>query len=124
MNKSFIISEIGINHNGSLDIAKEMILKSKECGADAVKFQKRSINKVYSEEQLKKHRISPWGTTERKQKEGLEFGQEEYSKINDYCKKLNIEWFASAWDVESLNFLDQFDFKYQFKSIIYFIGIF
>ena len=112
MDKSFIISEIGINHNGSLDIAKKMILKSKECGADAVKFQKRSINKVYSEKQLKKHRASPWGTTEREQKEGLEFGQKDYGVINDYCKKLNIEWFASAWDLDSLKFLDQFNLKY------------
>ena len=112
MTKTFVISEIGINHNGSLDIAKEMILKSKECGADAVKFQKRTINLVYSDEQLKKNRVSPWGTTEREQKEGLEFGQKEYSEINDYCKKLNIEWFASAWDLESLKFLDQFNLKY------------
>ena len=109
MTKTFIISEIGINHNGSLDIAKEMILKSKECGADAVKFQKRTINLVYSDEQLKKNRVSPWGTTEKEQKEGLEFGQKEYSEINDYCKKLNLEWFASAWDLESLKFLDQFN---------------
>ena len=82
MSKTFIISEIGINHNGSLDIAKEMILKSKECGADAVKFQKRTINLVYSEEQLKKIRKSPWGTTEKEQKEGLEFKDvEEEPKI-------------------------------------------
>jgi len=112
MKKTYIISEIGINHNGSLDIAKEMIAQSKKCGADAVKFQKRTIDLVYSEEQLKKLRTSPWGTTEREQKEGLEFSKDEYIEIDKYCKKLNIDWFASAWDLESLKFLDYFDFDY------------
>jgi len=112
MKKTYIISEIGINHNGSLDIAKEMILKSKNFGADAVKFQKRTIDIVYSEEQLKKPRISPWGETEREQKEGLEFDKNEYIEIDNYCKKLNIDWFASAWDMESLKFLDHFKLKY------------
>ena len=112
MKKTFIISEIGINHNGSLDIAKDMILASKKSGADAVKFQKRTIDLVYSEEQLKKVRPSPWGTTEREQKQGLEFGKDEYIEINKYCKKLNIHWFASAWDLESLKFLDYFDLDY------------
>ena len=113
MDKTFIISEIGINHNGDLDIAKEMITQSKKCGADAVKFQKRTIKLVYSEEQLKKPRTSPWGKTEREQKEGLEFDKDEYIEIDKYCKKLNIEWFASAWDLESLEFLDYFDLSYQ-----------
>lgn len=113
MGKTFIISEIGINHNGSLDIAKDMILQCKKAGADSVKFQKRTINLVYSEEQLKRPRPSPWGKTEREQKEGLELNKDEYIEIDKYCKKLNIDWFASAWDLESLKFLDHFDSKYQ-----------
>tara|TARA_B100000579_G_C22696590_1_gene787680 strand:+ start:148 stop:996 length:849 start_codon:yes stop_codon:yes gene_type:complete len=112
MSRTFIISEIGINHNGDMDIAKKMIKESKDCGADAVKFQKRTINLVYSEKQLRKERASPWGTTEKEQKEGLEFNEEEYFEIDKYCKELNIEWFASAWDHESLKFLDKFEFKY------------
>tara|TARA_B100001250_G_scaffold210147_1_gene180353 strand:- start:1300 stop:2148 length:849 start_codon:yes stop_codon:yes gene_type:complete len=112
MSRTFIISEIGINHNGDMDIAKKMIKESKDCGVDAVKFQKRTINLVYSEKQLRKERTSPWGTTEKEQKEGLEFNEEEYFEIDKYCKELNIEWFASAWDHESLKFLDKFEFKY------------
>ena len=112
MNKTFIISEIGINHNGDLDIAKKMIDASKEAGADAVKFQKRDIDIVYSKEQLKKPRTSPFGTTERDQKEGLEFNEQEYDQINEYCKSKNIIWFASAWDVNSQKFLDKYDLKY------------
>ena len=86
MNKTFIISEIGINHNGDLDIAK-MIDASIDAGADAVKFQKRDIDIVYSKEQLNKPRASPFGTTERDQKEGLEFNKNEYDSIDSYCKK-------------------------------------
>ena len=112
MNKIFIISEIGINHNGDLDIAKKMIDKSVQAGADAVKFQKRDIDIVYSKEQLKKPRTSPFGTTEREQKEGLEFNEKEYDEINDYCKKKNIIWFSSAWDINSLKFLDKYNLKY------------
>ena len=87
MNKTFIISEIGINHNGDLDIAKKMIDKSVDAGADAVKFQKRDIEIVYSQEQLKKPRTSPFGTTEKEQKEGLEFNESDYKEIDAYCKK-------------------------------------
>lgn len=112
MSKTFVISEIGINHNGDLNIAKKMIEASKKAGVDAVKFQKRTIDLVYSEEQLKKFRDSPWGETERQQKEGLEFNFEEYSEIDKFCKNLNIEWFASAWDMKSLDFLDSFKLKY------------
>ena len=108
----FIISEIGINHNGDIDIAKKLIDASKESGADAVKFQKRTINLVYSKEKLDSFRDSPWGKTEREQKKGLEFGIEEYKKINEYCKKIGIDWFASAWDIESQKFLKQFNLKY------------
>ena len=112
MSKCFVISEIGINHNGSLDMAKKMITVSKNAGADAVKFQKRTIDLVYSEEQLNKFRESPWGKTERQQKEGLELNFDEYSEIDKFCKNLKIEWFASAWDTKSLEFLDRFNLKF------------
>ena len=112
MNKTFIISEIGINHNGDLDIAKKMIDASIDSGADAVKFQKRDIDIVYSKEQLKKPRTSPFGTTERNQKEGLEFNKNEYDIIDSYCREKKIIWFASAWDINSLKFLDKYDLKY------------
>jgi len=108
----FIIAEIGINHNGSLDIAKKLIDMAVDTGCDAVKFQKRTIDIVYSKEVLDTPRESPWGTTTREQKMGLEFGVEEYKEIDKYCKEKNIEWFASAWDVESQKFLRQFKCKY------------
>jgi N-acetylneuraminate synthase len=94
--KVFIISEIGINHNGNINLAKKMIDESILAGADAIKFQKRDINLVYSKEMLSQKRESPWGTTQKDQKEGLEFGQEEYKEIDRYCKFKKIEWFASA----------------------------
>ena len=112
MSKIFVISEIGINHNGDLDIAKKMIDASIQAGADAVKFQKRDIEIVYSKEQLKKNRTSPFGTTEREQKEGLEFNEREYDEIEKYCREKNIIWFSSAWDVNSLKFLDKYNSKY------------
>ena len=108
----FIIAEIGINHNGDVEIAKQLIDVAKDAGADAVKFQKRTIDLVYSKEFLDSPRESPWGTTQREQKEGLEFGLEEYKEIDTYCKKKGIEWFASAWDIESVKFLKQFNLKY------------
>lgn len=108
----FIIAEIGINHNGSLDIAKQLIDAAKDAGADAVKFQKRTIDLVYTKELLDSPRESPWGTTQRQQKEGLEFKFEDYKEIDLYCREKGIEWFASAWDLESQKFLRQFDLKY------------
>jgi N-acetylneuraminate synthase len=108
----FIIAEIGINHNGSLDIAKQLIDAAKDSGADAVKFQKRTIELVYSKELLDSPRESPWGNTQRAQKQGLEFGELEYRHIDAYCKERGIEWFASAWDTESYKFLQKFDLKY------------
>lgn len=108
----FIIAEIGINHNGDLDITKQLIKEASESGADAVKFQKRTIDIVYSKDDLDRPRESPWGTTNREQKNGLEFGKEEYKIIDSYCKELGIEWFASAWDLESQKFLKQYDLKY------------
>ena len=112
MNKIFIISEIGINHNGDLAITKKMIDASIEAGVDAVKFQKRDIDIVYSKEQLEKPRTSPFGSTEREQKEGLDVDGEEYDEIDNYCREKNIIWFASAWDVNSLKFLDKYNSKY------------
>ena len=108
----FIIAEIGINHNGSVEIAKQLIDVAMDAGADAVKFQKRTIDLVYTKEMLDSPRQSPWGTTQRAQKEGLEFGIKEYNEIDAYCKEKGIEWFASAWDLESKKFLRQYNCKY------------
>jgi len=110
--KIFVIAEIGINHNGDIDIAKQLIDVAKVAGADAIKFQKRTVEKVYSKEDLNKPRESPWGTTNREQKFGLELGKAEYDEIDGYCKEKEIEWFASAWDLESQAFLRQYDLKY------------
>jgi N-acetylneuraminate synthase len=112
MSKIFIIAECGINHNGDINIAKQLIKGAHEAGADAVKFQKRTINKVYSVAELDKYRESPWGKTNRQQKEGLELTKNDYDVINAYCKALGIEWFASAWDMESIEFLKQYNLKY------------
>lgn len=114
MNKEhvFIVGEIGINHNGDLKIAKELIDWAALAGCDAVKFQKRTVDRVYTKEYLDGYRESPWGTTQREQKEGLEFGKSEYEEIDKYCKEKGIEWFASAWDIESQIFLKQFNLKY------------
>ena len=108
----FLIAEIGINHNGDLEIAKDLINVAVDTGADAVKFQKRAIDLVYKKEFLDSPRESPWGTTQRAQKEGLEFGLEEYKEIDRYCKDKNIEWFASSWDLKSQEFLRQFNLKH------------
>ncbi len=109
---TFIIAEIGINHNGDLDLAKRLIDAAVVAGCDAVKFQKRTIDKVYTQEYLAEPRQSPWGTTQREQKEGLEFSKEEYDEIDRYCKERKIEWYASAWDIDSQKFLQQYDCKY------------
>ena len=108
----FVIAEIGINHNGSMQITKQLIDMAKDAGCDAVKFQKRTIDIVYTPAVLDTPRESPWGTTTREQKMGLEFGFEDYKEIDRYCKVKKIEWFASAWDVESQKFLRQFNCKY------------
>lgn len=110
--KIFIIAEIGINHNGDLALAKKMIEEAKNCGVDAIKFQKRDIDLVYSQKDLDQERQSPWGNTQRDQKKGLEFSLEDYQEIDRYCKKINITWFASAWDLNSLKFLKSFNLKY------------
>jgi len=107
-----IVAEIGINHNGDMSICKRLIDTAVESGCDAVKFQKRDLDQVYTQEFLDSSRESPWGTTQREQKAGLEFGINEYQEIDQYCKEKGIEWFASAWDLNSQEFLQQFDCKY------------
>ena len=110
--KPYLIAEIGINHNGDIEVAKKLIDLSVKCNFDAVKFQKRDIDLVYTKDQLDTPRESPWGNTTRDQKKGLEFDNDEYNEIDKYCKKKNIDWFASAWDINSLRFLDKFNLKY------------
>ena len=110
--KPYIIAEIGINHNGDINIAKKLIDIAAENKFDAVKFQKRDINLVYSKEILDTPRESLWGKTTKEQKFGLEFGKNEYDEIDSYCKKKKIAWFASAWDLNSLKFLDNYNLEY------------
>jgi N-acetylneuraminate synthase len=112
MGKVFIIAEIGINHNGDLGIARQLIDLAVFSGCDAVKFQKRTVEKVYTKELLDSPRESPWGTTQRAQKLGLEFTKEQYDEIDKYCRQKNIQWFASAWDSDALEFLAQYQLKY------------
>ncbi len=101
MSSCFLVAEIGINHNGDLNIAKKLISEAKNSGFDAVKFQKRDINVVYSQEYLDSPRKSPWGETQRQQKEGLEFSLSDYWEIDNFCKNIDIEWFVSCWDINS-----------------------
>ena len=108
----FITAEIGINHNGSIEIAKKLIDIAKSAGCDAVKFQKRNIEKVYSKKLLEQPRESPWGTTQRAQKLGLEFSEKEYKAIDNYCKKKKIPWYFSCWDVDSQIQMRKFNTKY------------
>ena len=110
--KIFLIAEIGINHNGDINIAKKLIDYAVDADFDAVKFQKRTIDKVYSKEYLSLYRESPWGKTQRDQKNGLELSESDYVEIDNYCKRLNIDWFASAWDIESQKFLRRFNLKF------------
>ena len=105
----FLIAEIGINHNGDLRIAKELIDAAADSGFDAVKFQKRTIDIVYTQEFLDSPRESPWGSTQRAQKEGLEFSAQDYKEIDRYCKKKGLQWTASAWDMDAQVFLQQFN---------------
>ena len=104
-----IIAEIGINHNGDINIAKKLIDVAKNTGCDAVKFQKRNVDQVYTAAFLDSPRESPWGTTQRDQKEGLEFSEKDYDEIDNYAKAVGIDWFASAWDYESQNFLSKYN---------------
>ncbi|MDC3254642.1 N-acetylneuraminate synthase family protein [Nitrosopumilus sp.] len=108
----FITAEIGINHNGDIKIAKKLIDLAVSSGCDAVKFQKRTVNKVYSKEVLDGPRESPWGTTQREQKEGLEFSTTDYKIIDKYCKQKNIQWYLSCWDIDSQIEMRKFKTKY------------
>jgi N-acetylneuraminate synthase len=105
----FIVAEVGINHNGDLSIAKKLIEAAKNVGCDAVKFQKRTVELVYNEKELAAPRESPFGSTNGDLKRGLEFGFEEYREIQQYCKQLQIDYFASCWDEQSVDFMGQFD---------------
>lgn len=111
-NRVFIIAEVGINHNGDIIIAKRLIDAAKEAGCDAIKFQKRTIDIVYTKEELEKPRESPFGKTNGDLKRALEFNKEQYDEIDRYCKEINIDWFASSWDIESQKFLKQYNLKY------------
>jgi len=104
-----VIAEIGINHNGDLDVTKSLIRMAAEVGCDAVKFQKRSIDIVYPTKILDAPRQSPWGATQRDQKQGLELGKREYDEIAKLCKEHGLDWSASAWDIESLAFVEEYD---------------
>lgn len=105
----YVIAEIGINHNGDVEIAKKLIDVAVTSGCNAVKFQKRTIEVVYPPEELERPRESPFGTTNGELKYGLEFGQQEYEEIDRYCKEKKIAWSASCWDEQSVAFIDQFD---------------
>jgi N-acetylneuraminate synthase len=104
----YLIGEIGINHNGSLDLAKNLITTGKNAGWNAVKFQKRTIDIVYTADELAKPRENPFGPTNGDLKRGLEFGPEQYRKINEFCEETEIPWFASCWDEPSVDFIEQF----------------
>ena len=108
----FITAEIGINHNGDLKIAKDLIKIAKSCGCDAVKFQKRTVEKSYSKEILDSFRDSPWGNTTRDEKLHLEFNKSDYDEIDKFCSTQDIEWYASSWDIESQEFLRQYNLKH------------
>src|SRR3989454_2658593 len=105
----FVIAEIGINHNGDLELAKRLIDAAKDSGADAVKFQKRTVEVVYTPDELARPRESPFGTTNGDLKRGLEFGYEQYAEIDRHCKNREILWFASCWDEGSVDFMEQFN---------------
>jgi len=109
---TFIVAEIGINHNGSLDIVKKLIDIAVSSGCDAVKFQKRTVEKIYAKEVLDSPRDSPWGKTTREQKLGLEFSMKDYQIINEYCKKKKIQWYLSCWDINSQIQMRKFKTKY------------
>jgi N-acetylneuraminate synthase len=105
----YLIAEIGINHNGDMELAKKLIDKAVEIGFDAVKFQKRTVEVVYSAEELARPRENPFGPTNGDLKRGLEFGLEQYREIDRYCREKNIHWFCSPWDEGSVDFLEAFN---------------
>lgn len=110
--KCYVVAEIGINHNGNLEIAKTLIREAKDSGCDAVKFQKRTVDVVYTPEELARPRESPFGTTNGDLKRALEFGKDDYDEIDRLCRELGIEWYASPWDEASVDFLAQYDIPY------------
>ena len=105
----YIVAEIGINHNGSVELALQLIAAAKEAGCNAVKFQKRTVDIVYTEEELARPRESPFGHTNGDLKRGLEFGIGDYTEIDAYCKLVDMTWFASCWDVGAITFIYTFD---------------
>lgn len=105
----FIIAEIGINHNGDINLAKRLVKLAKDNGCDAVKFQKRTVELVYSKHELEMERPNPFGNTNGDLKRGLEFSYEQYQEIDKYCRELDILWFASCWDKNSVDFIDSFN---------------
>jgi N-acetylneuraminate synthase len=107
MNKVYVIAEIGINHNGDMPLAKKLISDAFQSGCNAVKFQKRTIEEVYTSEELDKHRQSPWGTTNRQQKEGLEFSIEQYKELYDFTKNLKMDFIVSCWDLSSVDLIEE-----------------
>lgn len=107
--RCFIIAEIGINHNGSVKLAKKLIKMAKDYDCDAVKFQKRTVDVVYTKHELEMERPNPFGNTNGDLKRGLEFDYEQYREIDNYCKELGILWFASCWDEASVDFIEQFN---------------
>ena len=110
--KVFICAEIGINHNGDMELVKQLIDIAVKADCQSVKFQKRTIDEVYTQEFLDGPRESPWGTTQRHQKEGIEFTEKQYEEIDSYCKLKNIDWYVSAWDMKAQLFMRKFDLKY------------
>jgi N-acetylneuraminate synthase len=108
-NPCYVIAEIGINHNGDINIAKKLIDAAAAAKCNAVKFQKRTIEVVYSAEELARPRESPFGETNGDLKYALEFGEDEYAEIDRHCKRNNIAWFASCWDEQSVDFIEQFN---------------
>jgi len=105
----YVIAEVGINHNGDIDLAKRLISVAVAAGCDAVKFQKRTVEVVYSEKELSTPRLNPFGETNGDLKRGLEFGEADYDEISSFCKQVKIDWFVSPWDEASVDFIEKFD---------------
>lgn len=108
-NPCFFVAEIGINHNGSVETAKKLVDVAVECGCDAVKFQKRTVDVVYTKEELDRPRPNPFGETNGDLKRGLEFDYDQFKELDEYCKEKGIMWMASCWDEASVDFIEQFD---------------
>ncbi len=105
----YVIAEIGINHNGDIDLAKRLISVAVAAGCDAVKFQKRTVDVVYTEKELSQPRPNPFGETNGDLKRGLEFDSEDYAEISNFCKQIKIDWFVSPWDESSVDFVEKFN---------------